>query len=84
LLNYFETGLPFLCFKDNANKANPNAHVGIIRSSNLCTEIFQNRIYLGSEGNLLKPDENNAKRVKISLPIISNEELFEVKALNNF
>ncbi|EGV0943775.1 glutamate synthase large subunit, partial [Campylobacter coli] len=40
--------------------------------------------YLGSEGNLLKPDENNAKRVKISLPIISNEELFEVKALNNF
>ncbi|MEE6577054.1 glutamate synthase-related protein, partial [Campylobacter coli] len=42
------------------------------------------RIYLGSEGNLLKPDENNAKRVKISLPIISNEELFEVKALNNF
>ncbi|MBS4407530.1 ribonucleoside-diphosphate reductase subunit alpha [Campylobacter vulpis] len=42
LLNYFETGLPFLCFKDNANKANPNSHTGIIRSSNLCTEIFQN------------------------------------------
>ncbi|MCH5336451.1 MAG: ribonucleoside-diphosphate reductase subunit alpha [Campylobacter sp.] len=42
LLSYFETGLPFLCFKDNANKANPNSHVGIIRSSNLCTEIFQN------------------------------------------
>lgn len=42
LTNYFETGSPFLCFKDNANKANPNAHSGIIRSSNLCTEIFQN------------------------------------------
>ncbi|EAH5199173.1 ribonucleoside-diphosphate reductase subunit alpha, partial [Campylobacter upsaliensis] len=42
LLNYFETGLPFLCFKDNANRANPNSHTGIIRSSNLCTEIFQN------------------------------------------
>ncbi|MFY0746273.1 ribonucleoside-diphosphate reductase subunit alpha [Campylobacter sp. LH-2024] len=42
LLNYFETGLPFLCFKDTANKANPNSHAGIIRSSNLCTEIFQN------------------------------------------
>ncbi|EGA3414443.1 glutamate synthase large subunit, partial [Campylobacter coli] len=40
--------------------------------------------YLGSEGNLLKPDENNAKRVKIALPVISNEELFEVKALNKF
>ena len=42
LTNYFESGLPFLCFKDSANRANPNAHVGIIRSSNLCTEIFQN------------------------------------------
>ncbi len=42
LLSYFETGNPFLCFKDNANRANPNAHDGIIRSSNLCTEIFQN------------------------------------------
>ncbi|MBR8461392.1 ribonucleoside-diphosphate reductase subunit alpha [Campylobacter sp. faydin G-140] len=42
LTNYFETGMPFLCFKDNANRANPNDHVGIIRSSNLCTEIFQN------------------------------------------
>lgn len=42
LTNYFESGLPFLCFKDNANRCNPNPHVGIIRSSNLCTEIFQN------------------------------------------
>ena len=42
LTSYFETGSPFLCFKDNANKANPNSHKGVIRSSNLCTEIFQN------------------------------------------
>lgn len=42
LLSYFETGSPFLCFKDNANSCNPNGHFGIIRSSNLCTEIFQN------------------------------------------
>jgi ribonucleoside-diphosphate reductase alpha chain len=42
LTSYFETGNPFLCFKDNANKANPNDHTGTIRSSNLCTEIFQN------------------------------------------
>ncbi|MCF6309856.1 MAG: ribonucleoside-diphosphate reductase subunit alpha [Sulfurimonas sp.] len=42
LTSYFETGSPFLCFKDNANRANPNNHVGTIRSSNLCTEIFQN------------------------------------------
>ncbi len=42
LRSYFETGSPFLCFKDNANRCNPNGHAGIIRSSNLCTEIFQN------------------------------------------
>jgi ribonucleoside-diphosphate reductase alpha chain len=42
LRSYFETGNPFLTFKDAANKANPNKHEGVIRSSNLCTEIFQN------------------------------------------
>ncbi|MEA3417873.1 MAG: ribonucleoside-diphosphate reductase subunit alpha [Campylobacterota bacterium] len=42
LRSYFETGNPFLTFKDAANKSNPNKHTGVIRSSNLCTEIFQN------------------------------------------
>ena len=42
LTSYAESGSPFLCFKDTANRANPNSHVGHIRSSNLCTEIFQN------------------------------------------
>ncbi|MFT7823447.1 MAG: ribonucleoside-diphosphate reductase subunit alpha [Sulfurimonas sp.] len=42
LRSYFETGNPFLAFKDAANRANPNRHAGVIRSSNLCTEIFQN------------------------------------------
>ena len=36
LTEYFETGNPFLTFKDTANRANPNHHVGRIRSSNLC------------------------------------------------
>ena len=42
LNSYFESGSPFLCWKDTANRANPNPHTGMIRSSNLCTEIFQN------------------------------------------
>jgi len=42
LRSYFETGNPFLTFKDTANKSNPNKHSGMIRSSNLCTEIMQN------------------------------------------
>ncbi len=36
LRSYFETGNPFLTFKDTANRANPNKHNGVIRSSNLC------------------------------------------------
>ncbi len=42
LRSYFETGNPFLTFKDTANRSNPNKNSGIIRSSNLCTEIMQN------------------------------------------
>jgi ribonucleoside-diphosphate reductase alpha chain len=38
---YFETGMPFIFFKDNANNAHENPELGIIRSTNLCTEIFQ-------------------------------------------
>ncbi len=41
LRSYFETGMPFLAFKDTANIRNAQKHKGIIRSSNLCTEIFQ-------------------------------------------
>lgn len=46
--------------------------------------VTSTRIYLGREGNLLKPDASNAKRVKVSLPIISNEELFKLKNLKSF
>ena len=38
--SYYENGTPFLFFKDNANKAHKYPELGIIRSSNLCTEIM--------------------------------------------
>lgn len=37
-----ETGTPFAFFRDTVNRANPNAHRGMIYCSNLCTEIAQN------------------------------------------
>ena len=37
-----ETGTPFMFYRDEVNRANPNKHEGIIYSSNLCTEIAQN------------------------------------------
>jgi len=37
-----ETGTPFMFYRDEANRQNPNKHLGMIYSSNLCTEIMQN------------------------------------------
>lgn len=38
----FETGHPWITFKDEINRRNPQGHVGVIHSSNLCTEITLN------------------------------------------
>ncbi|WP_284615743.1 ribonucleoside-diphosphate reductase subunit alpha [Aquabacterium humicola] len=38
----FETGHPWITFKDAANVRSPQQHVGVVHSSNLCTEITLN------------------------------------------
>jgi ribonucleoside-diphosphate reductase alpha chain len=38
----FETGHPWITFKDACNIRNPQQHAGVIHSSNLCTEITLN------------------------------------------
>ncbi len=38
----FETGHPWLTFKDPCNIRSPQQHVGVVHSSNLCTEITLN------------------------------------------
>ena len=38
----FETGHPWITFKDPANVRSPQDHVGVVHSSNLCTEITLN------------------------------------------
>ncbi len=38
----FETGHPWITFKDPCNVRSPQDHVGVIHSSNLCTEITLN------------------------------------------
>jgi ribonucleoside-diphosphate reductase alpha chain len=38
----FETGHPWITFKDECNRRNPQQHVGVVHSSNLCTEITLN------------------------------------------
>jgi ribonucleoside-diphosphate reductase alpha chain len=38
----FETGHPWVTFKDPCNMRSPQQHVGVVHSSNLCTEITLN------------------------------------------
>jgi len=38
----FETGHPWMTFKDACNLRSPQSHVGVVHSSNLCTEITLN------------------------------------------
>ena len=42
LTRLFETGHPWLTFKDPCNVRSPQDHAGVVRSSNLCTEITLN------------------------------------------
>ncbi len=41
LESQIETGLPYMCFKDNVNKKTNHQNIGVIKSSNLCTEIME-------------------------------------------
>ena len=42
MVSQLETGNPFMFYRDEVNRKNPNKHAGSIYSSNLCTEILQN------------------------------------------
>ncbi len=42
LTRLFETGHPWIVFKDPCNVRSPQDHVGVVHSSNLCTEITLN------------------------------------------
>jgi ribonucleoside-diphosphate reductase alpha chain len=36
-----ETGIPYLCSKDSANRKTNHQNIGVIKQSNLCNEIYQ-------------------------------------------
>jgi ribonucleoside-diphosphate reductase alpha chain len=42
MVSQLETGNPFMFYRDEVNRKNPNKHAGTVYSSNLCTEILQN------------------------------------------
>jgi len=52
-----ETGMPYMFFKDTANRTNPNKHDGYIGSGNLCQESFSNF----KPSKVAKPSLNDRK-----------------------
>jgi ribonucleoside-diphosphate reductase alpha subunit len=41
LTSQIETGVPYICFKDSVNKKSNQKNIGIVKSSNLCSEIME-------------------------------------------
>ncbi len=72
----FETGHPWITFKDPCNIRSPQSHVGVVHSSNLCTEITLNTsdseiavCNLGSVNLAQHVDENGLNLVKLEKTI---------------
>ena len=63
-----ETGTPFTFNRDIVNRANPNAHQGIIYCSNLCTEIAQNMSAIESVSTEVKTKDGDTIVVKTVRP----------------
>ena len=75
----FETGHPWMTFKDNSNLRYSNSHEGVIHSSNLCTEIFlHTKPSLFNEGQKTEVGETavcNLSSVNLKEHIGDNGEL---------
>lgn len=72
----FETGHPWMTFKDTCNVRSPQQHIGAIHSSNLCTEITLNTnqdeiavCNLGSINLVNHVDENGLNQNKLKKSI---------------
>ncbi len=63
-----ETGTPFAFMRDTVNRANPNAHQGMIYCSNLCTEIAQNMSPIDSVSSEIRTAEGDTVVVKTMKP----------------
>jgi ribonucleoside-diphosphate reductase alpha chain len=79
-----ETGVPYLCSKDNANKKSNHKNIGTIKQSNLCSEIFQftdesNTAICTLSSLVLK---NFVKNKKFDFNLLLNETRKIVRSLN--
>ena len=63
-----ETGTPFAFMRDTVNRANPNAHAGVIYCSNLCTEIAQNTAEIQEVSREVRTSEGDTVVVTTTRP----------------
>jgi ribonucleoside-diphosphate reductase alpha subunit len=69
-----ETGTPYLCFKDAANKKSNQQNLGVIKSSNLCSEIIE----------YSSPEETAVCNLgSMSLPAFVRDGAFDFKHFRN-
>ena len=67
-----ETGVPYILYKDHANRKSNQKHLGTIQSSNLCTEIIE----------YTSPDEVAVCNLaSISLPKFVENKVFDLEKL---
>ncbi|HEV7280307.1 MAG TPA: ribonucleoside-diphosphate reductase subunit alpha [Pirellulaceae bacterium] len=85
LTRVFETGHPWITWKDPSNVRSPQDHVGVVHSSNLCTEILLNTSQdevavcnLGSINLKLHVEEG-----KLNLPMLEKTVRTAVRMLDN-
>jgi ribonucleoside-diphosphate reductase alpha chain len=79
-----ETGVPYLCSKDNANKKTNHQNIGVIKQSNLCNEIYQ---YTDEETTAIctlssMVLKNFIKSGKFDFELLHNEVRKVVRSLN--
>ena len=74
LESQIETGTPYLCYKDAANKKSNQQNLGTIKSSNLCSEIIQ---YTSSEETAV------CNLASICLPSYVKDEKFDFESLHD-
>ena len=82
----FETGHPWITFKDACNVRSPQDHVGVIHSSNLCTEITLNtgkdETAVCNLGSVVL-DNHLTEDGELDLPKLKETVRIAVRALDN-
>lgn len=83
LKTQIETGMPYLFFKDEVNRCNPNKNSGMIYSSNLCVESYSNfNKELAHTCNLVSLNLANINGHSISTETLELLEVEDAKELN--